>query len=153
MKNVEDMYPLSPMQQGMLFHTLYGPTTGVYLEQFNCILNGDLDVVNFKRAWNELAQRHQVLRSAFLWKGLDEPLQVVREQVCLPWHEEDWSGTSALEQSARLKTYLHNDRKRGFESTKAPLIRVAVIRLADDAHQFVLSFDHLLLDGWSLSIE
>ena len=152
MKNVEDIYPLSPMQQGMLFHTVYGSTPGVYLEQFNCILRGDLDLARFKRAWEKIVERYPVLRSAFVWKGLEEPLQVVRQQVSLPWYEADWSEVSPDEQRERLAVYLQHDRTRGFESNKAPLIRVAVIRLSDDAHQMVLTFDHLLLDGWSLSL-
>lgn len=152
MKNVENIYPLSPMQQGMLLHTVYGSTPGVYLEQFNCILSGDLDVAKFKRTWEKIVARYPVLRSAFVWKGLDEPLQVVRQQVSLPWYEADWSEISPDEQGERLDAYLQKDRTRGFEPTKAPLIRVAVIRLSADAHQMVLTFDHLLLDGWSLAL-
>jgi len=90
MSNVEDLYPLTPLQQGMLFHTLHAPEAGVYVERLSWSLRGDLDVAAFRRAWGAVVARHAILRSAFLWEGLDEPLQAVRRQVTLPWREEDW---------------------------------------------------------------
>src|SRR5215213_2026644 len=90
MKNVEDIYPLSPMQQGMLFHTIYAGEEGVYTEQLSCTIEGPLDVAAFKRALQQAVDRHPALRSYFLWEGLDEPLQVVRDRATLPWTEYDW---------------------------------------------------------------
>ena len=77
MTTVQDIYELSPMQQGMLFHTLYAPESGVYFEQRNCLLAGPLDVAAFKRAWQTVVERHAVLRTAFYWDEADKPLQVV----------------------------------------------------------------------------
>src|SRR5918992_3900657 len=98
MKNVEDIYPLSPLQQGLLFHTLQAPESGVYFEQVSAVLGGDLEVASFERAWQKVLERHQSLRTAFLWEGLEEPLQVVRSRGTLPWVEEDWRGVSPGEQ-------------------------------------------------------
>jgi len=150
MKNVEDIYPLSPMQQGMLFHTLYDPTSGVYFEQLSCTLSGEFDVAAFKRAWETVMARHAVLRTAFLWEGLDKPLQVVRQKVALPWQAHDWRGVT--NQQEKLQTFLKEDRQRGFELAKAPLMRCILIRLDRDKYEFVWGFHHVLMDGWSFPL-
>ncbi|MGH8773264.1 MAG: condensation domain-containing protein, partial [Burkholderiales bacterium] len=151
-KNVEDIYPLSPMQQGMLFHTLYAPESGVYFEQLSGVLGGELEVAGFAWAWQKVLERHPILRTAFYWEELNEPLQVVRARVTLSWVEEDWRGWSPLEQHERLEAFLEADRARGFELGQAPLMRCALLREAEDAYRFVWGFHHLLMDGWSLSL-
>src|SRR5215475_15660651 len=152
MKNVEDIYPLSPVQQGMLFHALYDPKASMYLEQKTCALHGDLDVSAFERAWQRVVERHSVLRTAFVWQGLDEPMQVVRQKVKLSWTREDWRGLSPEEQQAQSSAFLQTDRSRGMELSKAPLMRLGLFRLADDTYQFFWTHHHILLDGWSLPI-
>src|SRR5918999_3430634 len=92
MKNVEDIYPLSPLQQGLLFHTLQAPESGVYFEQLSWVLGGDMEVAGFEWAWQKVLERHPSLRTAFLWEGLEELLQVVRSRGTLRWVEEDWRG-------------------------------------------------------------
>ncbi|MBO0797275.1 MAG: TauD/TfdA family dioxygenase [Blastocatellia bacterium] len=152
MKNVEDIYPLSPVQQGMLFHAVYDPKGGMYLEQKTCTLQGDLDVSAFERAWQAVVERHPVLRTAFVWQALDEPMQVVRRSVKLSWRREDWRGLSPEEQQAQSSAFLQADRTQGMDLSKAPLMRLALFRLADDAYQFTWTHHHILLDGWSLPI-
>ena len=78
---IEDLYPLSPMQQGMLFHALYAPGTGVYMWQVSCLLRGPLDLPSFRRALARLIQRHAILRTSFVWEGLEQPLQMVEREV------------------------------------------------------------------------
>lgn len=152
MKNVEDIYPLSPAQQGMLFHALYDPKAGMYLEQKTCTLHGQLDVPAFERAWRRVVERHPVLRTAFVWKGLEEPMQIVRQKVKLSWVQEDWRELAPEEQQAWSEAFLQKDREQGMELSKAPLMRLALFRLADDAYQFTWTHHHILLDGWSLPI-
>jgi amino acid adenylation domain-containing protein len=149
LENVEDIYPLSPLQQGMLFHTLYAPQSGAYFVQARCAMEGEINGFAFRRAWQEVVNRHPVLRTAFLSEGLDEPLQVVRRTVELPWEELDWRALPASEQTAKIETFLNADQKRGFDLTRAPLTRVALIRLADQCYELVWSCHHILLDGWS----
>jgi len=151
-RNIKDIYPLSPMQQGMLFHSLYDPESGMYFEQSSWTLRGDLDVPAFERAWRRVVERHSALRTAFLWEELDEPLQVVCRQVELELEEQDWRGFDESEQQSRLEVFLSHDRERGFGLDKAPLMRLALIRLDDNAYHFVWSHHHLLLDGWSQPI-
>jgi alpha-ketoglutarate-dependent taurine dioxygenase len=152
LKNVEDIYPLSPAQQGMLFHALYDPRSGMYLEQKTCLLHGDLDVSAFERAWQRVLERSPVLRTAFVWQGLEEPMQVVRQKVKLPWKHEDWRALPPAEQQTRLQAFLDADRAQGVEPSRAPLMRLALFRLGEDVHQLVWTHHHILLDGWSLPI-
>jgi amino acid adenylation domain-containing protein len=149
MKNIEDIYPLSPMQQGMLFHTLYAPQSGVYFEQLSCTLQGDLDIPAFHRAWQRVVDRHPILRTCFVWEDLDEPLQIVRQQAQLPWEQHDWRECPPDKQQERLEVFLQADRERGFELSQAPLLRLALIRVSENTYHCIWSFHHALLDGWS----
>ena len=151
-REIEDIYPLSSLQSGLLFHSLYAPETGAYFEQLWCTVEGELDVGAFRQAWQRVVDRHAVLRTCFVWEGLAEPVQVVRREALLPWDEQDWRGLGAAEQGPRLELYLRADRARGFSPGQAPMMRLALLRLADHAWHFVWSHHHLLLDGWSLPV-
>src|SRR5580704_8403239 len=126
--NVETIYPLSPMQEGMLFHTLYAPKSGVYFIQYDCVINGELDISAFKHAWECIVARHAMLRTFVKWDRGEKPLQVVRRKINLPWQQEDWRGLPESEQNERLETLIHVDRRLGFEVSKAPLFRLILIR-------------------------
>ncbi|HEX6292636.1 MAG TPA: amino acid adenylation domain-containing protein, partial [Herpetosiphonaceae bacterium] len=151
-RNVEDFYPLSPLQQGMLFHSLYAPESGEYFEQLTCTLRGSLNIAEFERAWQQVVDRHPSLRAAFVWEGPKEPVQVVQRQVRLPLSYEDWRGLPAAEQRSRLAAFLDADRRRGFDLARAPLMRLTLIQRGDDEYSFVWSHHHLLLDGWCLAL-
>ncbi len=146
---IEDIYELSPMQQGMLFHTLSEPDSGIYFEQPNFTIRGELNVVAFKQAWRQVVNRYPVLRTYFDWQSLDKPVQVVSQTLELSWDERNWRHLSSTEQAERLKIFLQQDRQQGFELDQAPLMRFALIQLAPDTHHFIWSFHHLLTDGWS----
>jgi amino acid adenylation domain-containing protein len=151
-KNTEAVYPLSPAQQGMLFHTLYTPESGMYFQQMSTTLRGALDVAAFRGAWRQVVDRHAALRTLFAWDRGEQPLQIVRREVTLPWREEDWRDRPAAEQAAQLEALLAADRERGFNLNKAPLLRLTLIRLADAEYHLTWSFHHLVLDGWSLPL-
>ncbi|HYH44325.1 MAG TPA: condensation domain-containing protein, partial [Thermoanaerobaculia bacterium] len=147
--DVQAIYPLSPLQKGMLFHSLYAPGTAMYVQQLSCLLTGELDKTAFQAAWQQAIDRHPVLRTAFVWEGLEEPLQVVQRHLPLPITQLDWADVPDTEQEDRLGSYLETDRQRGFDLARAPLTRVALIRLGDGRHRFVWTTHHLVLDGWS----
>ncbi|HOR01271.1 MAG TPA: amino acid adenylation domain-containing protein [Anaerolineae bacterium] len=151
-RDIEAVYPLSPVQQGMLFHSVYAPHSGVYVEQLSCTLHGELDIAAFEGAWCQAMARHAVLRTAFVWKRLDRMLQAVQRQVPLPLEQQDWRSLPPEEQEARLQTYLEADRRAGFDLSKAPLLRLTLFRTADAVHRLVWTHHHLLLDGWSLPL-
>ena len=147
--NIESIYPLSPMQQGMLFHTLLEPNSGVSFNQWTYVLTGSLQKAAWSRAWQKVVERHQPLRTLFVWEGQSKPLQVVRRQVALPYQELDWSGLSTKDQTVKLEEFLRIDRKRGFDLGQAPLMRLTLIRLSESRYQFIWSYHHILMDGWS----
>ncbi|MCW5317886.1 amino acid adenylation domain-containing protein [Nostoc sp. KVJ3] len=148
-QNIEDIYPLSPMQEGMLFESLYAPDSGVYFEQITCILTGNLDVKIFEQAWQQVVARHPVFRTAFLWESLSQPVQVVYQQVNVTVESYDWRELSSQEQQQQLETFLDSERQQGFQTSQAPLMRLHLIQLDGDTYQFVWCHHHLLLDGWS----
>jgi amino acid adenylation domain-containing protein len=151
-KNIESIYPLSPLQEGLLFHSLYDPEAGLYFTQLQLVFTGEFKVSAFKRAWQQVLDRHPILRTFFIWKGRDKPLQIVRQRVTLPWDERDWRDLSAREQEENSQIFLESDRHRGFTLSEAPLMRFLFVCLAEDKYQFIWSHHHLLLDGWSLSL-
>src|SRR5262245_6742971 len=147
--NVEDIYELSPLQEGLLFHTLLTPGAGMYFEQVGFRLDGPLEVQEFERAWQTVLNRHTILRTSFRWQDLDKPLQVVHRSVRLPVEHIDWSDQPIATAERDLDAFLRADRARGFDLSEAPLLRLAVIALSDGTRYIVLSAHHLLLDGWS----
>jgi amino acid adenylation domain-containing protein len=151
-RNIEDMYKLSPIQQGMLFHSLSAPDTSVYFEQFSWTMLGQIDTDIFTRAWQLVMSQHATLRTAFFWEKLKEPLQVVQSDVQVPLQYHDWRDLAVTEQAARQEAFLQADRAHGFELSKAPLMRVALLHMADARYTVVWSYHHLLLDGWSVPL-
>ncbi|MFL5355870.1 amino acid adenylation domain-containing protein, partial [Archangium sp.] len=149
---IEDVYPLSPLQQGMLFHALLAPSAGFYFEQLSWAFHSPIDMPAFHRAWDALVEQHAILRTGFFWDGLPEPLQVVYPRAALPYEEHDWRGLSKTEQQEKLAAYIAADRSRGLELRRPPLMRLAVMRLDENVLQFVWSHHHLLMDGWSIGL-
>ncbi|MFB1482715.1 non-ribosomal peptide synthase/polyketide synthase [Corallococcus sp. RDP092CA] len=149
---VEDVYPLSPVQQGMLFHALYAPAGGVYFTQSAWSIHSPMDLGLFRETWQAVVDRNAVLRTAFVWEGLDAPLQVVHAKVELPFEQHDWRHLSAQEQQAALERLETEDRARGLDLSRAPLMRVTAVRLAEQVWRFLWSHHHLLLDGWSTGL-
>jgi len=152
MKNVEDVYPLSPMQEGMLFDSLYEPGSGAYVIQVSSKIEGDCNIPAFQRAWQKILERYPSLRSAFVWDRVERPLQVVRKEVSLTWDQPDWRSLPEGDQEKKIKEYLYTERRRGFNFAHAPLMRMALIRLSEDQYQFLWSCSHLVMDGWSSNI-
>jgi amino acid adenylation domain-containing protein/non-ribosomal peptide synthase protein (TIGR01720 family) len=152
-RGIEDVYPLTPLQEGMLFHTLLEPEGGVYVGQLGFELAGEVDRGAFARAWQEVTERHAILRTAFVQAGGGGPLQVVRREARLDevaW--EDWRGLPREEQDARLEAFLERDRARGIDPSRPPLMRLALFRTGDAAHRLVWTQHHLVMDGWSMPI-
>jgi len=151
-QNVADIYPLSPMQQGMLFHSLYEPDSDVYFVQFSCNLKGNVDATIFEQAWQRLVEKYVVFRTAFIWESLSQPVQVVYRQVTVRVATYDWQHLTAQQQEQELAVFLESDQQKSLELSEAPLMRLNLIKLDKNTYQFVWSSHHLLLDGWSLSL-
>ncbi|WP_240334963.1 condensation domain-containing protein, partial [Pseudomonas syringae] len=142
---IDDIYPLSPMQQGMLFHSLFDEGAGNYINQLRVNIHG-LDVPRFRSAWQAAVDHHDVLRSCFVSQR-EQSLQVVQRQVTLPFVELDAHG----QPESWLDDWAQADRQQGFDLAQGPLLRLAVLRTADDAWHLVYTSHHILMDGWSSS--
>jgi non-ribosomal peptide synthetase component F len=144
-------YPLSAMQQGMLVHHL-SRSAGVDLEQLLCTLREPLDRVRFGQAWQQVVQRHPMLRTCFCWEGLAQPEQSVQPQVELTLQYADWQSLPADQQQQRLQDYLQTDRQQGFDLRQAPLMRLALFQFGAADYRLIWTFHHILLDGRSFPI-
>ncbi|NEO73075.1 non-ribosomal peptide synthetase, partial [Moorena sp. SIO3H5] len=151
-QNIESIYPLSPIQQGILFHCIYTPNSGVYIEHLLFTLHGNLNIDALRQAWQQIIQRHAVLRTLFVWEKQKKPLQIVRKKVDLPWDEHDWKELSSTEQTQRLEALLNADRIQGFQLDRAPLMRCILIRYTNKTYQLLWSLHHIILDGWCFPI-
>ncbi|MFJ6574294.1 amino acid adenylation domain-containing protein, partial [Streptomyces sp. NPDC091292] len=149
---IEDIYPLTPVQQGMLFHTQLSEDAGMYWAQNGLLLEGELDLVALERAWGLVFSRHEVLRSAVVTEGVPQPLAVVSRAVPLPLRMLDLSHLDEEDRRQAIAEHLDADWARGADFTAPTLVRISVIRLADHRHQLLWSYHHLLLDGWSIPI-
>ncbi|WP_459478549.1 amino acid adenylation domain-containing protein, partial [Pseudomonas sp. No.117] len=145
--DVADLYPLSPMQQGMLFHSLYDGQRGDYVNQL-CVDVEGLDNARFQRAWLETLAAHELLRARVI-DGPHDALLLIRKQALLPYDIQDWR--ERPDQARALAAYAEADRQRGFELAKEPLLRIAVIRTAARRQRLIFTHHHLLMDGWSAS--
>ncbi|VVN37237.1 Linear gramicidin synthase subunit B [Pseudomonas fluorescens] len=138
---IEDMYPLTPMQQGMLFHTLYEPQAEAYINQLRLDIQG-LELAAFGRAWQAAISRHDILRSSFHWSGLEAAHQVIHRQIDLQLQVIEAADID-------LDALAAEERSRGFELNAAPLFRLMLVRQTGNAWHLIYTSHHILMDGWS----
>ncbi|HEU5476173.1 MAG TPA: non-ribosomal peptide synthase/polyketide synthase [Actinophytocola sp.] len=148
-RSVEDIYPLTPLQAGMLFHSLMDVESAAYFEQLRIRLSGVPDPRGLGEAWQRVVDRTPALRTRLVWKGVDEPVQVVDRDVVLPIAQYDWRNRSEVDREADLRGLLERDRADRFDLATGPLTRVAIVALSDDEVLLVWTSHHVLLDGWS----
>ena len=144
-----DAYPLTALQQGMLFHSLAAPQQGVYVQQLVCDLREPLHVSHFAHAWEQLVERHSALRTSFAWESRERPCQIVHPTVEVRCELHDWRSFPEPEQELKREGYLQADRRRGFDLARPPLFRLAVFRLAEAHYQLIWTSHHAILDGRS----
>ncbi|MEY4509248.1 MAG: hypothetical protein RLZZ450_1370 [Pseudomonadota bacterium] len=147
-RDIEDVYPLTPLQQGMLFQSLFAPAQQTYVSQLDLTVH-DLEVSRFVAAFEAALARHPVLRTAFVWQEGAEPLQVVQRAVRLPVEQRELAGQGR--EADRLLALCEAEHARGFALDEAPLLRLVVVRLDARRHHLIWTHHHLLLDGWSSS--
>ncbi len=152
MKNVEDLYPLTPMQQAMLLRARGAGSSDALFQQFDYEWHGPLDEELFEASWRGVIARHPGLRTAFHFEGVNEPLQIVREQVPFAVHFLDWRSAPARTQEHDLGILRRDDRARPLSLTKAPLMRVTAVRVADATWRILWSSHHLIMDRWCIGV-
>lgn len=149
---VSAVYPLSPMQEGMLFHGLFDKSSTAYMEQVVCDVNTAVNLDVFTKTWVLLVQNHSVLRTAFHHNDLAVPVQCDYKHVQMPLTYLDFSGYDPVSQQLQLEAVIAADKAKGFDFTVAPLSRVTLIKLGQELYKMIWTHHHILLDGWSFSI-
>src|ERR1700730_10882590 len=149
--SLSSAFALSPMQQGMLFHYLKEPHSGVDIEQIVVHLPEKVDPRRLEMAWQGLVRRHDILRTKFVWEG-HETQQEVLPEVTVPFVVHEDRGLSAKVQDERLKEFLQADRVRGFDLSEAPMLRLTLFQWGDESFSLVWTFHHALLDGRSYPV-
>lgn len=147
-KNISDIYKLTPIQEGMLFHTLRHPHSGVYVEQFTQRIARP-DAALLEQAFAVVFNQNSILKTGFFWEGLDRPVQVVLKDVDTSVEELDWSDLAESVQNDKLRHFLDTDKLTPFNLNRAPLMRQRLVHLSESESYFVWTYHHILLDGWS----
>ncbi|HEY0601691.1 MAG TPA: amino acid adenylation domain-containing protein, partial [Herpetosiphonaceae bacterium] len=150
-EHVEDIYPLGPIQDHKLYRYVNHPETGLYFV-YGVFLIQPIDADVLERAWHLLIARHPVLRTSFVWEGLERPLQVVHDQVDFAVDRQDWRGLTPEEQQTRIAEHLTALWRQGFDLHKAPFTQVGLYRVGEDAYHFMWNFNYMLQDGWSFPL-
>ena len=141
-----DRMPLSPVQAGMLFHALTDGGRGRYLNQVVVRLDGPLDADAFRAGWQATVDHHPALRAAFDWPRNADPYQEIAARAEVPWRLLDWSGRTEGAEELRLEA--DRDLSAGMDLTRAPLMRLTLLRFSPDRHALIWTRHHLIADGW-----
>ncbi|MFG2225134.1 amino acid adenylation domain-containing protein [Streptomyces sp. NPDC048644] len=147
---VQDIYPCTPLQAGMLFEAVHDPEGDAYFTQYRWEIEGDLDPDTVAPAWQHVVDRHDALRCSFRWAGLPRPLQVVHRNVPVDLTVLDWTDTPADGVDTRLEALLAEERRRGFDLFRTPPHRLHLIRTGPATHHLVWHSHHVVADGWSV---
>ncbi|MFD4339570.1 AMP-binding protein [Streptomyces anulatus] len=151
-RDIADIYELSPIQQGLLYEQLAQPGLGIYVEQLALEFSGTMHPEHFERAWQLVVDRHPILRTSFHWRKNGTAVQVVHGSAELPLETLDWRDLDERTQEERLRASLDAERAQGFDPTDVPLMRSTLIRRGDERWTFSWRFSHLLMDGWSFTL-
>lgn len=150
-RDIESLYPLSALQQGMMFHGLYDEHSSAYINQFRCDLIG-LDLEAFNQSWIKLLRKHSILRSGFYFDSFSQPMQGVFKNVKLPINILDYSQFPETEISEKLADFELKDQKSNFDFKTPPLMRITLIQLKEGRFRMFWTSHHILFDGWSKQI-
>ncbi|MGW1893342.1 non-ribosomal peptide synthase/polyketide synthase [Streptomyces sp. NPDC002004] len=150
-RGVEDVLPLTPLQEGMLFHRLVGGPDDVYVDQAALLIEGVADPHAFAVAWQRVTDRTPALRTSVVWEDVRVPLQIVHRDVSVPVTHLDWRDVDEEERAAQFARLRSDDLARGLDLAAAPLMRLTLVRLPDARLHLLWTSHHLILDGWSLA--
>ncbi|MFI6731228.1 condensation domain-containing protein, partial [Streptomyces atratus] len=148
-----EVWPLSPLQQGMLFHSSYDDE-GPDVYGLQCVLgvDGPLDTELFRACWEALVKRHAVLRASFQRRKSGEAVQLISRSVSLPWRDVDLSDLDEGEARSRFEQLAREEREHRMNPASPPLLRLVLARLGAGRHRLVVTTHHILLDGWSMPV-
>ncbi|HEY2494992.1 MAG TPA: amino acid adenylation domain-containing protein [Paenibacillus sp.] len=149
---IEDIYALSPMQNGMFFHNLLNSSSDAYFIQTTLDLHGSLDVEAFTKSLNHLIQRNVIFRTNFHSKWTNNPLQVVYRNKQNGLIYEDLREMNEEDREAYVASYTREDKIKGFDLSQDVLMRISILHTHDETYRFIWNYHHILMDGWCLSL-
>ena len=149
---IEDIYPLSPMQQGLLVHTLLEPGSGIYFMQDRYIIDSEIDLPRFSAAWHAVVKRHDALRASFSLDEDGQMLQIIHRDAAPSVQVHDWTDRPEPEHEAALQALLAEERAQGFDLLNTPPFSLRLIRRRPGHYWFILSNHHILIDAWCRSL-
>ncbi len=149
---IEDSFPLAPIQEGMLFNSLYAPGSSVDVIIAVLELHEELDEALYLQAWQHVVDGNPALRTCFRWQGLEQPCQEVWRGVSQPWRSEDWSALSKVEQELRWQALLVRERGTGLDMARPPLTRLVLVRLGPERHRILWVYHHAVFDGLGMTL-
>lgn len=150
--NIENSYPLTPLQLGMLFHYLSDKSSGTDIDQMVCKLNEPVDLLSLQKAWNNVIANYDVCKTFFRWENVDNPIQVISEEYSININVHNWGNTPEKELRQNLISFLKSDRSNGIDLSRAPLMRLNLIKLTSEQYYLIWTFHHIILDGRSHAI-
>lgn len=148
--NIADIYPLAPMQEGLLFHSISAPDDGLYMPQTALRITGDVNSIALRAAWQDALDRHPILRSGFFWEQRDEPFQIAFRQIPVAFTTLDWTQADPAAEKQRLSDLFSANRAQPFDLRRPPLIRIQWIKTSENSSIMVVCYHHIILDGWSI---
>ncbi len=149
--NVREIFELSMVQKGMLFHHLNEAGDNLYNVQLSFVIEGELDIELLKQAIRAVQENNEVLRSVFSWDKVSKPLQVMLKECFVPLTCYELSAGSVEEADKLVQEYLLHDRTERFDLTGLPL-RLTLIKKGESSYVFSITHHHILYDGWSTGI-
>lgn len=151
-KEIIKVYPLSPMQEGMLYHTLTRNGIDVYFEQSIMTVKGEFDVDIYEKSYNMIFDRYEILRTAFVFKNIQKPRQIVLKERKHEVYIEDISSMDKEKRNLYISSYIKKDRERGFDLTEDALIRTSIFKIEEGTYKLIWDFHHIIMDGWCLGV-
>lgn len=148
--DISDIYGVSPVQESMIFHSVYSPDSSVAVEQTVFRIEGNLDIDAFKKTWEIILNRHEGLRASYHWQNLKKPIQVIHDNLKVSFDFKDW--TDEKDYESKLEKFISDDRNKGFVFENPPLLRISVIKSKDNIYDILWTYHHIQMDGWCLSL-
>ncbi|MDO8225210.1 non-ribosomal peptide synthetase [Bacillus cabrialesii] len=150
--SIQDIYPLSYMQEGMLFHSLLQKDSRAYVEQASFTIEGKVNPQYFQNSINALVARHDIFRTIFISQNVSSPQQVVLRERNVIVQEKDITHLNEEKQSQFIEQLKEEDRAQGFHLQKDMLMRITLIQTGEGQYTCIWTFHHIMMDGWCLSI-
>ncbi|NBI30069.1 non-ribosomal peptide synthetase [Chengkuizengella marina] len=147
---IKSVYNLSPMQEGMLFHSLLNPDSPAYYEQLSCTINGTINVQILEQSFNLLIEKYDILRTNFMYENIQKPKQIVFKKRKINITFKDISHMDELQQKNEIDHYKKNDKNKSFNLSRDFLLRMSVFKKSEREYVLIWSYHHILMDGWGL---